>query len=86
MTSKDAGRLEPGRYRVREARVSICTGYGAGWKERRFVAERRVVVFGWRLWWWPVLGVHWRATIEQATADAKHDASLRSEPYLKKVL
>lgn len=85
MTTQDAEHVGPQRYRVREARVEVCNGYRC-WNERRFIAERRVFIFGLRLWWWPVLDAEWRKFIDQASADAERDYSLRAKPFLKKVL
>lgn len=65
------------RYRVREARVRVCNGY-RGWFERRFIAERRVVLCFGISWWWPVTDGEWRASAEQARRDAEWDAHLRA--------
>jgi hypothetical protein len=72
------------KYRVREARVEVCNGHRC-WNERRFIAERRVSLFGLLSWWWPVLDAEWRITAHYARCDAERDARLRSplaEPEL----
>lgn len=63
-------------YRVREARVEVCNGYRC-WRERRFIADRRVFVL-WFSFWWPAESALWRITASQAQADAECDADLRS--------
>lgn len=65
------------QYRVREARVEVCNGYRC-WHERRFIAERRVTIFGLLSWWWPVLDGEWRPTAHAARCDAERDAKLRA--------
>ena len=85
MISQDVEHVGLPRYRVREAQVEVCNGYRC-WKERRFIAERRVVAFGLHLWWWPVPNAEWRVTVELAAGDAERDRCLRLKPYLKKVL
>ena len=64
------------RYRVREARVEVCDGRRC-WHERRFLAERRVSLFGLVSWWWPVIDGDWRSTPYGARCDAERDAGLR---------
>jgi hypothetical protein len=64
-------------YRVREARVQVCNGYHC-WRERRFVAERRISVLGLLSWWWPVWDFAWRRTEAQAVEDMHWDASMRA--------
>lgn len=65
------------KYRVREARVEVCNGSRC-WHERRFIAERRVSLFGLLSWWWPVIDGEWRKTASGARHDAEQDAELRA--------
>ena len=70
------------QYRIREARIEVCNGRRC-WHERRFSAERRVILFGLLPIWWPVLDWDWRATKTEAKRDIERDAQLRaplSEP------
>lgn len=60
-------------YRVREARVEINDRI-----VRRFLAERRILVFGLLPLWWPVTNGNWRHTVRQAEQDAENDAALRA--------
>lgn len=64
-------------YRVREARIEVCNGYQC-WHERRFIAERRVSLFGVLSWWWPVIDGDWRPMAHVARCDAERDAKLRA--------
>jgi hypothetical protein len=64
-------------YRVREAIVDVCNGYTC-WRDRRFIAERRVTLFGLVSWWWPVTDGKWRETSHEARQDAESDARLRA--------
>ncbi len=63
-------------YRVREALIEICDNHRC-WHERRFIAERRISIFGFS-WWYPVIDCDWRKTDVQAIDDAQRDACLRS--------
>ena len=65
------------KYRVREALVEVCNGYRC-WHERKFIAERRITLFGALGWWWPVLDGDWRWSAEIARRDAIRDAHLRA--------
>lgn len=66
-----------GTYRVREVRVEVCRGRRC-WHERRFIAERRVTLFGLLSWWWPVLDGEPRPTVHVARCDAERDAELQA--------
>ena len=63
-------------YRIKEATVENCNGFRS-WRQRRFCAERRVRVFGLRLWWCPVEDGDWRDTREDAEKDMTRDRKLR---------
>lgn len=74
-------------YRVREGRYHRCNGYRC-WRERGFVAERRVYLFWLFPIWSPVRDGEWRSTRERAKADLDRDAWLRSplsEPQIFQV-
>jgi hypothetical protein len=68
-----------GKYRIREARVEV-TDRCRTWHERRFLAERRVTLFGLFSWWSPVLDGEWRESVDAARRDAARDAELREPP------
>lgn len=67
-------------YRIREARVSIQRKY-ANWTERRFLAERRVLIINSRFvklgFWWPVINSEWRRHEVEAQSDIEDDMFLR---------
>jgi hypothetical protein len=42
-----------------------------------FIAERRVTLFGVKLWWFPVIDGEWRADAYSALQDAGRDFDLR---------
>ncbi|MDD8024570.1 MAG: hypothetical protein PHX82_15860 [Paracoccaceae bacterium] len=64
-------------YRVREGRVEVCDGHRC-WRDRRYIAERRVSFFGVLSWWWPVINGDWRTSAHEARDDAEMDAKLRA--------
>ena len=67
---------ERGDYRVREAVVDVCNGYTSH-RERMFIAERRVGLFG-LAFWCPVDDGGWRYTADEAMRDIERDAYLRA--------
>ena len=63
-------------YRIEEGRVSVCNGYTC-WIERRFIAKRKIRLFGLFTIWWFLPDGEWRKTLDEAKADADRDAEIR---------
>ena len=82
---RNAAELPQDCYRVREALISAH--YGSRTRmERRFLAERRIVAFGFNLFWFPVLNSGWREAFGDAVQDALCDYELRTRPLDIKIL
>lgn len=74
-------------YRIREGVVEHCNGYRC-WKQRMFIAERKVSFLGLWSFWWPCTNASWRTDGWQAEGDAVADARLRrplTKPYLVRI-
>ncbi|KAB2543271.1 hypothetical protein AL035_02055 [Salipiger aestuarii] len=65
------------RYRIRKARIEVCDGSHC-WHTRRFIAERRINLFGFIPIWWAVIDARWRCTPADARVDVDRDAKLRA--------
>lgn len=64
-------------YRIRWSVITVGNGYRL-YRERRCIAERRVMLFWLLPIWSPLFGADWRATEEQALRDVEYDRQLRS--------
>jgi hypothetical protein len=64
-------------YRIRQAVVEVCNGWQC-WRDKRFIAERRIRFLGLIDIWWPVADGAWRESAKAAKRDLEHDNWLRS--------
>ena len=64
-------------YKISHRRITVCNGYRC-WRERRYIAMRRISVLGIFSFWFPSECSEWRLTFDEAHKDAKRDAALRA--------
>ena len=64
------------RYRTRWAIIKVCNGLTSRY-EKRVLAERLITLWGFSLFWWPVINGKWRRTEEEAQCDIRDDKELR---------
>ena len=63
-------------YRIRWSIITVGDGYRL-YRERRCIAERRVMLFWIVPVWVPLFGADWRESEEQALRDVEYDRYLR---------
>lgn len=74
-----------GPYRVREAVVLVSNGY-FNRRERMFIAERLITVFGIALFWWPLSESNWRCSEADALRDIHRDVRLSAPLSAPKII